>query len=198
VIEPFAAVKLPVLMVPVLKLPVLKLAVVKFVMLPLVAVKFAVLIVPDVKLVIEPLVAVKRVVLIVPDVRFVIEPLVAVKFAVLIVPAVRFVIEPVVEVNPVELNAVKDPTVRLLTLKLLMDAVPITGQLSVEFPGRPSPHCNTLTVPFANAFCIGSVITNPELTNNVAKIPLILVCVVLGVVLIFVMSNPSKCHNRYK
>jgi hypothetical protein len=143
--------------------------------------------------VIEPLTAVKFVVPIVPAVM-----LPAVRFVIVALAAVRFVIEAVLEVNPTELKAVRDPTDRLLTLKLLMDAVPISGQLSVEFPGSPSPHCSTLTVPFANALCNGNVITNPELMSKVAKTPLILVCVVLGVVVIFVMSNPSKCHNRYK
>ena len=174
-IEPFAAVKLPVLMVPVLKLPVLKLAAVKFVMRPFAAVKFVAPIVPAVML---------------PAVRLEIVAFAAVKFVIVPLAAVKFVTDAVDEVNPTELNAVNDPTVRLLTLKLLIDAVPIRGQFRVEFPGRPSPHCSTLTVPFANALCIGSVITNPELNNSVAKTPLILVCVVLCVVLMFVMSRP--------
>ena len=149
----------------------------------------------DVKLVIEPFAAVKLVApivpaVILPAVKLVIVPLAAVKFVIVALAAVKFVTDAVEEVNPTELNAVKDPTVRLLTLKLLIDAVPIRGQFSVELPGRPSPHCNTLTVPFANALCIGKVITNPELTNSVAKTLLILVCVAFCVVLIFVMSRP--------
>lgn len=162
VIEPLAAVKLP----------VLRLAVVKFVTVPLAAVK----------LVIVAFAAVK----------FVIVAFAAVKFVIVALPAVKLAVELLVEVTITELITVKVPTVKALTLKLVTDDVAVGEQLTVEFPARPSPHCNTLSAPFANAFCRGSVITNPELTSKVAKTLLILVVVVLGVVLIFVISRPLK------
>lgn len=107
-----------------------------------------------------------------------------------------------VSCDAVKLVTVALPAVRLVVLTVKAPKLPIDPDAAVvQFPLRlfaaavlvPAalvmPHCKTLMLVTANALGIGKVITNPELTNSVAKTLLILVwadrCVVVVILDIF-------------
>jgi hypothetical protein len=142
----------------------------------------------------------------------VIEPFVAVKLVVLTVPVDRLATPkvPVVMLPVDKLVAVIVPAVKLVTVNRVAVMLPIVmvspaSQLSTKV--APPPAKLTLALPMtekhvavlaaagaACAFCIGNVITNPELTNSVAKTLLILVCADRCVVVILDIFSPLKVY----
>jgi hypothetical protein len=184
VVEPFAADKFVVEIVLAFKLVANEVFAATTFAVTLVADSVPAFMLLDERVVILPLAAVKLLVLTVP-----VDRLPTPSVPVVILPAVKLVIEPLAAVRRVALIVpeVKLLVVTFVALNVLIE--PPFGQFMVKAfpPPRPLPHWTAFSVPSANA-CVGSnaignVITNPELTNSVAKTLLILVwadrCVVV-------------------